>query len=151
MAAFAASRWQKWRQLDRRSQGLFITSLILLKTADMLLRFSLFQDLYGRVVRFVPLHEPVSTEVALARAPRTVEIVELAANRRVANATCLRRSLVLWYLLRREGIDSDLRLGVRKKGGMVFGNAWVEIDGTVINDDADDVRQYTLIDLQKRS
>ena len=151
MAVHAASRWQKWRQLDRQQQKLFISSVFLLKTADLLLHFFLYQNLYQRLAKLIPLKDPAPAEVTLVRAAQTAAVVELAADGRLANATCLRRSLVLWYLLRRDGIDSDLRLGVRKQGSGVFGHAWVEIDGTVINDEPDVIRQYTLMELERRS
>jgi hypothetical protein len=44
----------------------------------------------------------------------------------------------VWVLLRRRGIESDIRLGVRKQDGRVAGHAWVEHLGQPIND-ADDV------------
>jgi hypothetical protein len=53
-------------------------------------------------------------------------------------ATCLPRSLALWWLLRRRGIAADLRIGVRKEGGRFEAHAWTEWRGTVLND-GDDV------------
>jgi hypothetical protein len=75
-------------------------------------------------------------------------IVEAAARRRLGNATCLRRSLVLWYLLRKEGIESELRFGVRKVSDEIIGHAWVEIDGSVINDDVRYIKQFTPMDVE---
>lgn len=56
---------------------------------------------------------------------------------------CLARSLVLWWLLQRRGIDSEIRIGVRRSrqgAGMEF-HAWVEHRGAVINDAAD-IREH---------
>jgi hypothetical protein len=47
--------------------------------------------------------------------------------------------MVLQALLRRQGIDSGLHLGVRKDSGPFEAHAWVEIDGVVVND-SEDVR-----------
>jgi hypothetical protein len=49
-------------------------------------------------------------------------------------ATCLPRSLTLWWLLRRRGIESELRLGVRKDGDSIVAHAWVECEGEVVGD-----------------
>jgi hypothetical protein len=51
----------------------------------------------------------------------------------VPSATCLAQALTLHALLSREGISSDLAIGVARddKSG-IAAHAWVEIDGTVI-------------------
>jgi hypothetical protein len=144
------SRWQKWNGLNRQQRRLFWRALLYLKLAGLLLHFFRYQDLYARLKALAPLERPAVVEPSLLKAAETAAVVEMAARRRLANATCLRQSLVLWYLLRRQGIDSELRLGVRKRGGEVQGHAWVEIDGSVINDDLQIIQQYTPMDLEKR-
>jgi hypothetical protein len=58
-----------------------------------------------------------------------------AAARRLAGAdSCLPEALVLWALLRRHGIDADLRLGVRKRDGRLEAHAWVERGGRALHD-----------------
>ena len=49
-------------------------------------------------------------------------------------ATCLSRSLALWWLLRRQGVNGDLRVGVRKEEGKFEAHAWVEYQGEVLSD-----------------
>lgn len=45
--------------------------------------------------------------------------------------TCLRRSVVLYYLLRRAGRDAVLHLGVRRDAaGVLDAHAWLSRDGT---------------------
>jgi len=51
----------------------------------------------------------------------------------VPSATCLTQALTLQALLSREGIHSDLRIGVaRDDASGIIAHAWVEIDGAVI-------------------
>jgi hypothetical protein len=45
--------------------------------------------------------------------------------------------LTLWWLLRRRGIDGELRIGVRKVAGQFQAHAWLEYCGAVLNDRAD--------------
>jgi len=52
--------------------------------------------------------------------------------------TCLSRSLLLRWLLRRRGIRCELRIGVRLHQGEFQAHAWVEHQGKPIND-ADDI------------
>lgn len=145
--ASARKRWRQWAQLDVQQQKLFLSALLLLPVMGALLRAFRYRDIYRRLKIFVPLRERTNQIDVLSRGIETAAIVEIAARRRVAKTTCLRRSLVLWVLLRRQGIESDLRLGVHKQHGKLSGHAWVEIAGAVINDEAEVAAQYTVIDL----
>ena len=59
-----------------------------------------------------------------------------------AKNSCLRRSLLLWWLLDKQGIDCELRMGLTKSDSKLIGHAWVEIDGIAINDSADVGEKY---------
>jgi Transglutaminase-like superfamily len=48
--------------------------------------------------------------------------------------TCLPRSLTLWWLLRRQGIESELRIGVRRDGERIVAHAWVVCQGMAIGE-----------------
>lgn len=69
--------------------------------------------------------------------PADRERCELALRvlaRRPFRATCLRRSLVLASLLRRD--RPALRVGVAKSGGAVAAHAWLEIAGATLDPEA---------------
>jgi hypothetical protein len=55
---------------------------------------------------------------------------------------CLARSLTLWALLRRRGIETELRVGYRKRDGGIEGHAWLEYEGVSINEDAAEIETY---------
>jgi hypothetical protein len=57
-------------------------------------------------------------------------------------ALCLQRSLVLLWLLRRRGIESELRIGVRKDGSALTAHAWIEMAGEFLNDSPDHCAQF---------
>lgn len=52
--------------------------------------------------------------------------VATAARRGLVRASCLPRGLVVWALLRRDGVDATLRFGVRRHLGRFEAHAWVE-------------------------
>src|SRR5262245_26786974 len=79
-------------------------------------------------------------------AQRAARMVQLAARHGLSRATCLPQSLVLWSLLRREGTDSALRVGVRKTPSGLEAHAWVECNGVALNDDADVHTRYSAFD-----
>jgi hypothetical protein len=68
---------------------------------------------------------------------RPGQLVNSATHHTLGPANCLTRSLYLWLLLRRRGIDCQLRIGVRLTGGVLDGHAWVEYAGVSVNDRAD--------------
>ena len=49
-------------------------------------------------------------------------------------STCLERSLSLWWLLARQGIATQFRIGVRKDGEKFAAHAWVEREGVAIGE-----------------
>ena len=67
-------------------------------------------------------------------------LVNRAAHYAPGPVTCLTRSLLLRWLLRRCGIGSELRIGVQLAQGRLDAHAWVEYEGIPIND-AQDVAQ----------
>ena len=104
---------------------------------------------YRRVERVTrrafTLGPPRADEADLAF--RTARMVSVAARRGAVAANCLPRSLVLWALLRRQGVDAVLRFGFRKGQGEFGAHAWVEHLGAPLND-ADDVAEvFEVVDM----
>ena len=87
---------------------------------------------------FLPVSDR-SSQILQTKIVKTTRMVRLAARYCQPWAKCLQKSLVLWGLLRRQGINSELRIGVRREGGNFEAHAWVEFEGCAIND-ARDVR-----------
>lgn len=73
---------------------------------------------------------------------RIATLVNIAALHMPFPATCLTRSLLLGWMLRRRGVASQLRIGVRLTQGALDAHAWVEYAGIPINDRPDVVEQF---------
>ena len=86
-----------------------------------------------------PLGEQKSLPVAALSDLGT--LVNRAAHYAPGPVTCLTRSLLLRWLLRRHGTASELRIGVQLVQGKLDAHAWVEYEGIPIND-AQDVAQH---------
>ena len=69
-----------------------------------------------------------------ARTATTARMVSIAATYYQPWANCLKKSLVLWSLLRQQGIYSEVKIGVRRDEGKFEAHAWVEYEGKVLND-----------------
>jgi hypothetical protein len=80
---------------------------------------------------------PDPPDASLDRAGGVVRMVQAASRHGLTRANCLEQSLVLWYLLRRRGLPTNLRVGVRKAERGLHAHAWVELGSVVLNDARD--------------
>jgi len=79
--------------------------------------------------------QPIADPQNGARVEKTCRMIRAAEQYGWVRANCLEQSLALWYLLRRQGIVSNLRIGVRKEKEKLEAHAWVEFDGAALNQD----------------
>lgn len=61
-------------------------------------------------------------------------------------ASCLDRSVFLWFLMRQRDLDGQIRIGVAFDDGHLDGHAWVESGGVVINDTQDVSDRFAVFD-----
>ena len=132
-----------YRALPAREQKVLLASLALLPLFWLGLRLAglrRFQAWLDRspVAQRTPLTQAEAAALGVA--------VNRAANHVLGPATCLTRSLLLRWLLRRYGTSSDLRIGVRLEGGGLLAHAWVEKDGIPLNDRPEVVACYSAFD-----
>ncbi len=80
---------------------------------------------------------PIPENLQLRLAQGTAHMVSVAANHGPYRANCLKKSLAIWWLLKREGITTELSIGVNKESGNFNAHAWVEWQGIVLVDSAD--------------
>jgi len=81
----------------------------------------------------ISIHE----DTQLEEAQSVARMVSVAANHGPYHANCLKRSLLIWWLLGRRGIATDLKIGVNKDKGDFSAHAWVEYQGNVLIDASD--------------
>jgi len=80
------------------------------------------------------------------QARRIARMVRVAANFLPTEINCLPKSLAIYGLLQRQGIEGDLRIGVRFDKGKFAAHAWVEHLGIALNSAADMKTFYTSFD-----
>lgn len=70
----------------------------------------------------------------------------------VPQASCLTQALVLWVLLGRAAVRSEVRIGVAKNGqGQLEAHAWVVRQNRVLIGDLPDLTRYTLLPSLERA
>jgi Transglutaminase-like superfamily len=71
-----------------------------------------------------------------------VRMQDAAERRLFFRTSCLEHALVLWWLLRRNGIVADIRIGGRKDEGRFAAHAWVEVEGRPVGDVSGEHRHF---------
>jgi hypothetical protein len=133
----------KFLALSGAEKRFFLKAVILLPVFWLGLRLYGLARFQARLERspLVARQEPKLEELAaLGR------LVNAAAHYTFAPGTCLTRSLLLRRLLRRRGINADLRIGVRFVQGKLDAHAWVEYQGIPINDKQDVAQRFAAFD-----
>ena len=129
--------WKRIRRfsgLERPAQGLFLRAFVLLPLISSSVRWRGFRKTQASLQDFLSVPCGSQNPDARARAELTAQMVQAAVRLGFGDPTCLEISLALWWLLARQGIASDLRVGIRKDGEKFEAHAWVECGGATLND-----------------
>ena len=131
--------WQRFCSLTRYEQRLLALSLIGLSLLVMVHRLFGLARTSHFLGRITPGYRGVRSPdwQTLCRARCISKIVRIAGNRCLFRSTCLQQSFFLGWILERRGVAAALYLGVKKKGSLFEGHAWVEYLGYTLNDRAD--------------
>jgi|GEM_PF-359310 len=137
-----AMAWRRWRRLSGLERRLLLQACLCLPLVALGLRGLGLRRLHVLVGRAAPGRARLAAGPASVTWAQAAErSVQAAARLGPRPATCLERSWVLWWFLRRAGIAGELVIGVRKCGDRLAAHAWVELDGVPLND-APDVAQH---------
>ena len=145
------NRWSKFRLLSWWERRLLFQSLLLLPLNALALRFVSFKHWQSALARFSRINkasdykasDDTQAENRIENARATARIVRAAACHGAYRAKCLPQSLTLWWLLRRQGIESDLRFGARKEGRQMEAHSWVEFRGIPLNESHDVYQRFS--------
>jgi hypothetical protein len=125
---------RRFLTLSSSERHQFLRAFVDLAYVDIGLRVLGFQALAERIPAVDEANERDVRPVDLVRATRYAYWLERASRHHAVPARCLHRSLALHQRLRREGLPSELRIGVRKRSDIFEAHAWVEMAGRIVND-----------------
>jgi Transglutaminase-like superfamily len=129
---------RKWRRIRAmRGDQLCVVgaSLVLLPVIQFLLRVRGLKRTAAALARH---SDHPSGSIDIATATSMADAVSVVAGRKMVGALCLGRSLLLWFLLRRRGMDAVLVVGADAATGDDWeAHAWVELNSVPVNDVAD--------------
>jgi hypothetical protein len=129
-------RLRRFRDLPAPARAIFLRAAALLPWVALRLKMQGFQvtknSLQGFAAKLqITLLDPNENA---ERVTLTARMVRAAARHGIGNPSCLEESLVLAHLLRRQGIASQLRIGIKKNIPKFEAHAWVECDGMALNE-----------------
>jgi hypothetical protein len=127
-------KWiQQFRALERPAQRLFLRSSVVLPLISISLRWRGFRKTKASLQHFLSV-------------PFGSRNPDAEAHQGIGDPSCLVVSLALWWLLARQGIASELRVGIRKDGGTFEAHAWVECGGATLNEPEMNHRHFAAFD-----
>jgi hypothetical protein len=141
--------WERLRRfsaLKRTERAIFLRAAALLPLISFSLRLRGFRKTQAFLQKFLSTRKNGADALTPNRADLTVRMVRAAARHSLSHPTCLEESLVLWWLLGRQGIAAELRIGVRKHDAKFEAHAWVERAGAALNEPESAHEHYAAFD-----
>ncbi len=140
------NRWNSWRRLDGAARLRLIQAACILPGVTLGVRLGGYRRTRRLLARLAPAHREAGEEDAARIASDLAWAVAAAAHHAPYATACLPRSLTLWWLLRRQGVAGELRIGVARVDRELRAHAWVERDGVVLNDAQDIGERFAAFD-----
>jgi Transglutaminase-like superfamily len=142
--------WERLRRfsaLEHPARGLFLRAVVLLPLVALSLRWRGFRETQAALQRFLSKANPEPDATFASKiAALTAHMVNAADRHGLVHPSCLSKSLTLWWLLGRQGIPSRLRIGIRKEKEKFEAHAWVERNGTALNEPDEPHHHYAAFD-----
>jgi hypothetical protein len=142
--------WERLRRfsaLERPAQRLFLRAIVLLPLISLSLRWRGFRVTRAALERYLSnVYIEQDAATANVSAALAAHMVNAADRYGWVHPSCLAKSLTLWWLLGRQGIPSELRIGIRKEQEKFEAHAWVERDGAALNEPEEHHRHYAAFD-----
>lgn len=124
-------RLRQWWQLPAGERPVLLLLMILQPALSLSLRACGYRRTRAHVEARSQHPRPrAATAADFDAAERLAQLAQIAGRRGLVVTTCLRQALAVYGVLRRRGLQPDLKLGVdRMPGRAVDMHAWVELDG----------------------
>ncbi len=135
----------KVKAMSGQERRWLLQAWALLPLVRLLLRLLGLRQTQALLVRLTGNLAETEVEIGQVNdiARNIARLVVSAARYNLISANCLPRSLVLWWLLRRNAIDAELRIGVRKQHGNFEAHAWVEVFGVALENQGGEEKRFT--------
>lgn len=128
-------KFRRFSRLSGFERAALIEAFLGLATTWIGLRLAGFQRWTFIMKSFAPLPNDEKVNPRIIDSAQVVSRMQQSAARNLFfQPNCLEQSIVLWWILRRRGIHSDVRIGARRQADGFKAHAWVECGGAVLNE-----------------
>jgi Transglutaminase-like superfamily len=134
----------KFFQLPSASRRFVLRTILILPIAYAGLKLFGLNRLLPRIQRLSPDARELP-ESSLQEIQTYARLFSAVARRCPLPLQCLGRSVALCWLLRQQGIDATVHIGVRKENEALDAHAWVQFGDFVINDTENVAERYTRV------
>jgi hypothetical protein len=145
--------WRKVRALNPDERRILVEAAVLLALIRVGLWILPFSILRRSLERYANRRD-TSCHPATPAVHRITRAVMPAAHRLPVPTTCLVRALAADAMLRRRGLVSEVRFGVRRRHGRHStppeAHAWVVCDGEIVAGDIADLADYAVLSAPAR-
>ncbi len=139
-------RLKQFRELSFPQKKVLCLAMFSLPLIALLLHAMGYKRTKSLLSRLMPAqnsrHAPVGDE--LHKVHDLARITHIAARHNVYKANCLKQALLLWFLLGRRSISSEIKIGMQKDSHCTFSaHAWVECNGEPLIDSKDTIDKFS--------
>ncbi|MFN8445026.1 MAG: lasso peptide biosynthesis B2 protein [Caldilineaceae bacterium] len=135
--------WNYFQSLSSRERWLFLQALGLLPLFHWGIRsLGLAQSCQWLARWSVSARSSAQQDMTSVMIQQSEQVLYWASHYGLQAGNCLSQSLTLCWLLRRQGIPTELRIGVRRQAGKFEAHAWLEYNGQPIKEVATVRQQY---------
>jgi hypothetical protein len=132
--------WQRFRNLSRRERSAVLQAAAVMVGTRAGLRLAglhRWKSILAKVSSLKPRYSQI-IEGTTNQPARLARLSASTARALFFRATCLERSIGLWWILRQRGFDAEIHIGGRKDAARFEAHAWVECGGIVLGDTDDE-------------
>jgi hypothetical protein len=134
----------KFVRLPAESKRFVLRTILILPMSYAGLELFGLNRLLARIQRRAPNARQMP-EPSLQEIQAYTHLFSAVARRCPLPLQCLGRSVALCWLLRQQGIDATVHIGVRKENNALDAHAWVQSGDFVINDAENVAERYTRV------
>lgn len=130
-----SGRISRYLQHSRSDRSVLLRLALLLPLADVLIRSLGFRRSLAIAHRCSTWpHSRLAADAnTLGEAQRWAELARRVGHRHLWSTRCLPQALALVWMLRRQGLDPCVRIGIARRLSEGPAHAWVELDGIALD------------------
>lgn len=118
----------------------FFKALLLIFFVTAFLKFGRYRTVVNLIRKFEIKKVHLLRVAEVERFHKLIKIIYALP---LFNNSCLAISLSFWFLLKRKGVEAQLKFGYKNASGKLLGHAWLEYNGVPLTLNAKVAEEYT--------